>query len=570
MAKLSQGQTLRLCVVVVAILASAAAAPMASAGDDDPSSIAVTFDEPIAYWRLSDPPGTAYGEEENGGSWTLYYAGTNHAFGETGAIQGGANTAVRLGQSSTARTGALTNIATVELWLKVLVRPLHTRELLRETDAFNAFIRSIEVGPAGGVESVKIEDGSGSSAAMAVNAPPAGTMRRVAGPVIDVADGTWHHIVAVYAGEGSQVYVDGVAGPLPGGTVSTLGSGASIASSPEVPPTSTFGFDNVVLDDIALYPTVLDSDRVLVHSQARYDAPDDASVGVDGEVFDVSGMAVGDEETDAEFEFVEDAGPWNAGADPPLGDTPLELVNPTTGPLASALAWIQLGPNNECSGFVIGRSAVATAAHCVFGEEPSTPKKGREFSRPTAVIVARNVLASGDETPFGSCSVLRNGVFFPRAFMRPNYPSNSDYALLRLDCDLTVRNPDRYRSVCFARDLTGTLVPGTRAIVQGYPFDPPGSTPQGTQWRSSDHIDQEWFYVRTHNGVAPGMSGSPFYRTRTSARCSRPVFGVLHGIDGGGYTAGSQIKLPTLRNLNRWKNCDLSQRRRRCGAAGGG
>ncbi len=180
-----------------------------------------------------------------------------------------------------------------------------------------------------------------------------------------------------------------------------------------------------------------------------------------------------------------------------IGDDTRAAVTPTTGFPARAVVQILLesanGRQHLCSGAMVSRDTVLTAAHCIH----SGTVAGAAF-RNFQVLPGRNAGAA----PFGSCrareAMVLSGWLTAVSSIEARY---YDLGALKLDC--AVGEQTGWLGV---RSLTDDEV-GLPTTVQGYAAD---RAPPGRQWRSDDQLrvmtELKGFY---DNDTFGGTSGSP-------------------------------------------------------------
>jgi hypothetical protein len=90
----------------------------------------------------------------------------------------------------------------------------------------------------------------------------------VYGPAIRVDNGAWHHVVAVFDRDTAvTVWVDGVAASTAGALPGSISNAGSFVIG-KTPTSDTFPYLMAVVDEVALYPSVLPSTRITAHRDA--------------------------------------------------------------------------------------------------------------------------------------------------------------------------------------------------------------------------------------------------------------------------------------------------------------
>jgi trimeric autotransporter adhesin len=233
---------------------------------EDPYGLDVHGDLPSLYWRLGELSGTTAsdsGTQARNGT----YSGSV-ALGASGAVVGTTNTAVTFNGtnarvSTTGVAAAAPSVYTQELWFKTTT----TRggKLIGFGDSS---------GTGNSLNSdrhVYMQDdgtlvfGASTSSATLLDQGNVANQYRITTPSA-YNDGAWHHVVATQGADGMKLYVDG---HLVGtNTAATTGRAYNGYWRVGGDPTwgSTSGYLNGAIDEVAIYPTVLDAATVL----ARY------------------------------------------------------------------------------------------------------------------------------------------------------------------------------------------------------------------------------------------------------------------------------------------------------------
>jgi len=144
---------------------------------------------------------------------------------------------------------------------------------------------------------------------------------------------------------------------------------------------------------------------------------------------------------------------------------------------------------SSCTGWMIGPSAVATAAHCIY-----------ENGYADRVVIKPGMNSDDpDSMPFGSCTAIEGIV--PDAWIQ-NKSIEYDYGVYRLDCSIGTKTG--------TLGFKATSGDWTQKQVQltGYPNDKPGRT----MWSALGMVTSssaKGFYYDTD--MRPGQSGSPVW-----------------------------------------------------------
>jgi V8-like Glu-specific endopeptidase len=240
----------------------------------------------------------------------------------------------------------------------------------------------------------------------------------------------------------------------------------------------------------------------------------------------------------------------------------------------NAIVKIVFGPPDNaedgfCTGFMISKDTVATAAHCAYAWG------SRRF-----VAIARVQFApskdlqepSRDMPPLAdSCGVVSpNGALVPAGYKESRTdptaaPNRHDYAALKLDCDVGP-NTQRRRVGILRLVHDPRSRRGLQARLLGF-VRPTGATdddPHGMMWRSIGTIEDEGpnrlFYSAK---TLPGMSGAPLYRKyQPCARDGQPPIWCAMAIHTDGpppNSSGLRITQVIHRNLDWFADCDRAR-----------
>lgn len=144
---------------------------------------------------------------------------------------------------------------------------------------------------------------------------------------------------------------------------------------------------------------------------------------------------------------------------------------------------------NSCTGWMIGESALATAAHCIY-----------DGGYPVKVVVKPGMNSDdSDQTPFGVCEVV-SGIVLDAWIQTKNM--NYDYGVYHLGCSIG-KETGIFQFKATSEDWLNRPLQ-----LAGYPKDKPGRT----MWRSFGKVTTsgaKGFYYDLD--TQPGISGSPVW-----------------------------------------------------------
>lgn len=197
---------------------------------------------------------------------------------------------------------------------------------------------------------------------------------------------------------------------------------------------------------------------------------------------------------------------------------------------------VSIGDRVVCTGFVVGRRKVVTAAHCLARDAARGNFKFRQ-GLPGSIRVLRGYSRVAGGARFRTCRVAKawaHPKFIKRNSSDRAFGSRGhDYAVL------TTAKGCSYPSSAVMRmwptvPFDGQLRVGQRSKLAGYPADPRVATMNGlNMWKTQGQLQQTGSDTRLLNTtgfVAQGMSGGPVWRSFGNASpCGRSqcVIGIL-------------------------------------------
>jgi glutamyl endopeptidase len=187
-----------------------------------------------------------------------------------------------------------------------------------------------------------------------------------------------------------------------------------------------------------------------------------------------------------------------------------------------------------CTGFMLSRDVLVTAGHCV------------HFNGSWVTSYTVTPGRTGNSKPFGTCSGGIADVWTTWNWIN-GYPSDYDYGLVKLTCDIGYSTGWFGWSYNTAENLVGQYL-----YVEGYP----GDKPYGTMWWDGDTAysqtaNKMWYWVDTFGG----QSGSPVYRYSSSGPCvGYCVIGIhTNGVVGTNpANSGTRFRPEVMDFINYW------------------
>lgn len=213
----------------------------------------ILADHPVAYWRLDEASGTAMVDATGNGNDGAYAGAVT--LGQPGALASDGDTAVGFdpagGEASVASTTSLqVNPVTIELWIN------------KRTDAeYGAYVsKNFAPGAGGGTGWFQLlnDHHNGRLEFRVTEDNPT----LVSSKILDLH--IWYYVVATYDGTTAKLFIDG-----------KLDSSVAIAATAKQTADPLYIgrradglFNDAVLDEIAIYPTALSSNRIAAHWRA--------------------------------------------------------------------------------------------------------------------------------------------------------------------------------------------------------------------------------------------------------------------------------------------------------------
>ena len=259
----------------------------------------------------------------------------------------------------------------------------------------------------------------------------------------------------------------------------------------------------------------------------------------DGSMIDAEGAGVGDGGSANDNPPVTEPGPGDVSEvtfDTPLGesDQTVSALAPIGEDSRRQVSNTRVHPYSAiadygCTGWLVGRNTMVTAAHCMYDAE-----NGYWKPRPSSVFPSRD----GTTIPY-DCEVRHRSV--SAWYIQTGGNNDWDWGFMKLDCHVEATgasiNVIENRTGGFAYSHSPRCFSGT-VRMSGYPgfLDeeaPPGMTEPKTQWWGDGRIrgctQFRIFYSTDSSG---GQSGAPTFTNYTGCSCLTSV-----AIHSGGQTA---------------------------------
>ena len=249
-----------LLVLVIGPVLSSCGAATTAAGPTTPPSYkaSVLADHPVAYWRLDEATGTVMADATGNGHDGIY-AGA-FTLGQPGALASDDDSAVGFDPAGGAATVASSpsfqvNRVSIEIWINK-----------RANTEYGAYVsKNFAPGDVAGTGWFQLlNDHHSGRLALRVTEDNA---TLVSSKLLGL--NTWYYVVATYDGTTAKLFING-----------KLDSSIAVAVTPKQTADPLYIgrradglFNNAILDEIAIYPTALSSDRIAAHWRAASSTP---------------------------------------------------------------------------------------------------------------------------------------------------------------------------------------------------------------------------------------------------------------------------------------------------------
>lgn len=185
-----------------------------------------------------------------------------------------------------------------------------------------------------------------------------------------------------------------------------------------------------------------------------------------------------------------------------IGDDNRVQITSTTSAPYRMIVHIEL-KDMSCTGFMVSRDTVLTAAHCLYDYWGGAGWTGTPYT----VRPGRN----GNTAPYGQCSGWANDTWVPTDWINTG-EQRFDIGAIKLTCN--IGDQTGWFNI-FANDNYSQV--GSSVTTTGYP----GDKPYGTMWWAPGTVNTQSFWAMTFsNDVANGQSGSPLFRYAAPSGCS--------------------------------------------------
>ena len=249
-----------LFLLPIGVALSACGAVTTAATPTPPPSYraSVLADHPVAYWRLDEETGTVMADASGNGNDGAYAGAVT--LGQPGALAHDSDTAAGVGPAGGAASVVSTpslqvNPVTIEIWINK-----------RADTEYGAYVsKNFAPGAGAGTGWFQLlnDHHSGRIAFRVTEDNPTLVSSKILGLH------TWYYVVATYDGTTAKLYINGKLD----GSIAITAIAKQTADPVYIGRRADGLFTNAVLDEIAIYPTALSSERIATHWQAASNAP---------------------------------------------------------------------------------------------------------------------------------------------------------------------------------------------------------------------------------------------------------------------------------------------------------